>query len=147
MSVSFPSQYVPKNHSQDEVHQVLEGRLAGERVIQQLLEHSKRVDVVHHRLEGDSVGRLSGALLRRVSLRDLRFVGIKVCWDFPTWNATCGRPHFAIACGIKRPPRSFPRAPAIHTARWRRDSSCLASPHTMAGVFILPGKLGTHREV
>lgn len=32
------------------MHQVLEGRLASEGVVQDLLEHSKRVDVVQHRL-------------------------------------------------------------------------------------------------
>lgn len=46
------------SHSQDEVHQVLEGGLAGERVVQDLLEHSQRVDVVKHSLTGDCVAGL-----------------------------------------------------------------------------------------
>lgn len=50
------------SHLQDEVHEVLEGRLAGEGVVQHLLEHSKSVDVVQHRLAGDSVAGFSTAL-------------------------------------------------------------------------------------
>lgn len=46
------------SHLRDEVHEVLEGRLASERVVQDLLEHSKRVDVVQNRLTGDSVAGL-----------------------------------------------------------------------------------------
>lgn len=69
------------SHLQDEVHEVLEGRLAGERIVQHLLEHSKSIDVVQHRLAGDSVaglttalfGGLPSSLLRGVSLMGSSF--------------------------------------------------------------------------
>lgn len=44
-----------KSDSQDVVHEVLEGGLARQRVVQDLLEYSKRVHVVQHRLEAYSV--------------------------------------------------------------------------------------------
>lgn len=69
------------SHLQDEVHEVLEGRLAGERIVQHLLEHSKSVDVVQHRFVGGSVAGFTTALfgghpsslLRGVSLTGSSF--------------------------------------------------------------------------
>lgn len=54
-------------HLQDEVHEVLEGGFAGERIVQHLLEHSKRVDVVQHRLGGQFVARVSVVRLNALS--------------------------------------------------------------------------------
>lgn len=58
--------------------QVLEGGLAGKRIVQHLLENSKCVDVVQHRLVGDALAglpiihfkRLSSSFLGGVSLSD-----------------------------------------------------------------------------
>ena len=61
------------------MHQVLEGRFSGERVVQDLLKHSKGVDVVQHWLQAYSVvglpsvqsSRLPSSLLRGAASLDI----------------------------------------------------------------------------
>lgn len=48
--------------------QVLEGGFAGTRVVQNLLEHSKRVDIVQHRFVSDAVARLPVVHAKRLAL-------------------------------------------------------------------------------
>lgn len=79
------------------MHQVLEGGLAGKRIVQHLLEHSKRVDVVQHRLAGDAVARLPVVPFSRLSSSLLG--GVSLSGFVECWKSQIGGLHAVKICG------------------------------------------------
>lgn len=103
--------------------QVFEGGLAGERVVQDLLEHAKRVDIVKHRLVGEAVARLPAVHCKRLPSSLLGGVSLYGSWS--------GENRELVVT-------TQPKAPRV---RLRRHCSC--TPH-MLQYFVIWCRITTN---